>query len=83
MPSHIRIVTACSPLRAVGALQFACTLKKVCEARAPSQRTSTSTRLSRSTPFVQRDGVPYEVEQTVCTICRRVLSERELKRAAA
>ncbi len=30
----------------------------------------------------QREGVPYEVEQTVCTTCGRVLSERELKRAA-
>jgi len=31
----------------------------------------------------QRLGVPYEVERTVCTECRRVLEERPLKRAAA
>ena len=31
----------------------------------------------------QRSGVPYEVERTVCTDCRRVLDERQLRRAAA
>jgi hypothetical protein len=33
--------------------------------------------------MVQRLGVPYEVERTVCTKCDRVLDERPLKRAAA
>ncbi len=31
----------------------------------------------------QRAGVPYEVEQHVCSDCRRVLAERTLRRAAA
>jgi RNase P subunit RPR2 len=31
----------------------------------------------------QRLGIPYEVERTVCSECRRVLDERPLKRAAA
>lgn len=31
----------------------------------------------------QRGGVPYEVERTVCSACRRVLEERQLRRAAA
>jgi NMD protein affecting ribosome stability and mRNA decay len=31
----------------------------------------------------QRAGVPYEVERTVCTECRRVLEERTVRRAAA
>jgi NMD protein affecting ribosome stability and mRNA decay len=31
----------------------------------------------------QRAGVPYEVERTVCSDCRRVLDERPLRRAAA
>jgi hypothetical protein len=31
----------------------------------------------------RRSGVPYEVERTVCTACRRVLDERPLRRAAA
>jgi NMD protein affecting ribosome stability and mRNA decay len=31
----------------------------------------------------QRAGVPYEVERTVCAECRRVLGERQLRRAAA
>jgi hypothetical protein len=31
----------------------------------------------------QRGGVPYEVEQRVCTECRTVLAERQLRRAAA
>jgi len=31
----------------------------------------------------QRAGVPYEVERTVCSECRRVLDERTVRRAAA
>jgi hypothetical protein len=31
----------------------------------------------------QRAGVPYEVEQRVCTECHTVLTERRLRRAAA
>jgi NMD protein affecting ribosome stability and mRNA decay len=31
----------------------------------------------------QRAGVPYELERTVCSQCRRVLAERPLRRAAA
>jgi hypothetical protein len=31
----------------------------------------------------QRAGVPYEVEQRVCSECRTVLEERRLRRAAA
>jgi len=31
----------------------------------------------------QHAGVPYEVEQKVCSDCRRVLGERTLRRAAA
>jgi hypothetical protein len=30
-----------------------------------------------------RAGVPYEVEQKVCTGCRRVLDEHPVRRAAA
>lgn len=32
---------------------------------------------------VQRGGVPYELERTVCIGCLRVLSERSLGRTAA
>jgi len=32
---------------------------------------------------VQRAGVPYELERTVCTECARVLAERTLRRTAA
>jgi hypothetical protein len=32
--------------------------------------------------LLQRLGIPYEVEQTVCSECERVLDERPLKRAA-
>jgi len=37
----------------------------------------------RSYVLLQRLGVPYEVERTVCSECRRVLDERPVKRAAA
>jgi hypothetical protein len=33
--------------------------------------------------LLQRLGIPYEVERTVCSECERVLDERALKRAAA
>jgi NMD protein affecting ribosome stability and mRNA decay len=33
--------------------------------------------------LLQRAGVPYEVEQRVCTSCRRILDEKPVKRAAA
>ena len=33
--------------------------------------------------LLQRVGIPYEVERTVCSECQRVLDERQLKRAAA
>ena len=31
----------------------------------------------------QREGVPYEVERTLCVDCHEVISERPLRRAAA
>ena len=31
----------------------------------------------------QQAGIPYEVERTVCSSCRRVVDERPLRRAAA
>jgi hypothetical protein len=37
----------------------------------------------RTYVLLQRLGVPYEVERTVCSECRRVLDERRVKRAAA
>jgi hypothetical protein len=33
--------------------------------------------------LAQRRGIPYELEQRVCSSCSRVLDERPLKRAAA
>jgi hypothetical protein len=33
--------------------------------------------------LLQRSGVPYEIEQQVCTACARVLDEKPVKRAAA
>jgi len=31
----------------------------------------------------QRAGIPYELERCICAECRRVLTERPLRRAAA
>jgi len=37
-----------------------------------------------TTVFVgQRSGIPYELERTTCRVCREVLAERPLRRAAA
>jgi NMD protein affecting ribosome stability and mRNA decay len=33
--------------------------------------------------LTQRAGVPYEIEQQVCTACARILDEKPVKRAAA
>jgi hypothetical protein len=33
--------------------------------------------------LVQREGIPWEIERTVCRQCAQVLSERPLRRAAA
>jgi hypothetical protein len=33
--------------------------------------------------LVVKAGVPYEIEQQVCTICHQVLDEKPVKRAAA
>jgi hypothetical protein len=37
----------------------------------------------RTYVLLQRLGVPFEVERTVCSGCQRVLDERPLKRATA
>jgi hypothetical protein len=31
----------------------------------------------------QRAGIPYELERTECSVCRQILAERPLRRAAA
>jgi hypothetical protein len=37
-----------------------------------------------TTRFVgQRSGIPYELERTTCSVCKRVLEEKPLRRAAA
>jgi hypothetical protein len=46
------------------------------------RRTHTHTAV-RTHVLLQRLGVPYEVERTLCSQCRHVLEERPLKRAAA
>ena len=33
--------------------------------------------------LAQREGIPYEMERTTCSECRRVLDEKQLRRAAA
>jgi hypothetical protein len=48
------------------------------ETDQPHEHTPRATYILR-----QRDGVPYEVERVVCTVCRQVLTERALRRAAA
>jgi hypothetical protein len=48
------------------------------QVRLPHRHRAASTRV-----LIQRGGVPYEIERTVCRECDRVLSERPLRRAAA
>jgi hypothetical protein len=31
----------------------------------------------------QRQGVPYEIERSVCEACKKLLAERDVRRAAA
>jgi hypothetical protein len=56
------------------------------EARKMSERQPISIHehvAKRVHVLLQRAGVPYEVEQQVCTACRVVLDEKPVKRAAA
>ena len=46
--------------------------------RLPHRHHAVSTHL-----VVQRAGVPYELERTICAECARVLAERPLRRATA
>jgi hypothetical protein len=46
--------------------------------RLPHRHRGVSVRV-----VVQRDGVPYQLERTVCASCDRVLAERRLGRASA
>ena len=40
-------------------------------------------RAVREQLLVQRDGIPYRIERTVCGDCARVLAERPPQRATA
>ena len=52
--------------------------------RSPRRRGKTHRHTAVATYALdQIDGLPYEVERTVCSVCRRVLSERPLRRAVA
>jgi len=46
--------------------------------RLPHRHRAVSTHV-----VVQRSGIPYELERTVCSSCARVLNERTLRRTAA
>jgi hypothetical protein len=37
----------------------------------------------RTHVLTQREGIPYEMERVSCTTCRRVLEEKQVRRAAA
>lgn len=45
----------------------------------PKQHKHTSVTLHA---IGRRSGIPYQVERTVCTSCRRVLDEKPVRRAA-
>jgi hypothetical protein len=32
--------------------------------------------------LLQRQGVPYEIERVVCDACKKLLAERQVRRAA-
>ena len=55
---------------------------------APSNTSKRTGRLHEHKAVIahalrQHAGIPYEVEQKVCTDCRTVLDERTVRRAAA
>jgi hypothetical protein len=49
----------------------------------PLRRRAHTHSAVRTYVLLQRFGVPFEVERTMCSDCRRVLEERPLKRATA
>jgi len=44
----------------------------------PHRHTAVTTHVLR-----QRHGIPYEVERVVCTSCKQMLGERQVRRTAA
>jgi hypothetical protein len=50
------------------------------EPRRPPEHAHSAVRVHE---LRQRAGVPYEVERTICSDCRRLLDERPVRRAAA
>ena len=55
---------------------------------SPSKSTNRDAQLHEHKAVVahalrQHAGIPYEVEQKVCSDCRAILDERPLRRAAA
>jgi hypothetical protein len=53
-------------------------MRKPIPLRAPHRHKAVTTHFLR-----QRQGIPYEIERVLCSECRRVLDERQLRRAAA
>jgi hypothetical protein len=53
-------------------------MRKPSPGRGPHRHKAVTTHLLR-----QHDGIPYEVERVLCSECRRVLEEKQLRRAAA
>jgi hypothetical protein len=53
-------------------------MRKPITFESPHRHNAVTTHLLR-----QREGVPYEVQRVHCSECRRVLDERQLRRAAA
>ncbi len=46
--------------------------------RKPHDHTAVTTHVLR-----QHHGVPYEIERVVCEACKKLLAERQVRRAAA
>lgn len=44
----------------------------------PHKHTAVTTHV-----LLQRAGIPYEIERTTCSACRKLLLERRLRRASA
>jgi hypothetical protein len=53
-------------------------MRKPIPFRAPHRHKAVRTHF-----LMQREGIPYEMERVLCSECRRVLEEKQIRRAAA
>jgi hypothetical protein len=75
-PSGEDFVKRCRQTKTIGRSSY------YCEAKMTMKGIHKHTKIT-TLALAQRRGVPYEVQRTVCSTCRRLFDEKPVRRAAA